>query len=516
MILILAATLLAQPSDLIATDAGLYFRQRTGIETESWFLLRTSGVVEPQDPNIVSVSDSGTTIARSFHHQRRCYSGGSTCTMSAGCSTGASLQTPTGTRVLPWRETEIRLDASGKYAWILQTAECSGIGSTPQPTSLNGIYETSTMNRIAAGPVPHPSIPMPLSDFLLKPRIGRRIFSNRGELLYGQYWLGPQGFRRIPLVDPAREAAMDAEGCQIVYISGLTNTLRWFDCGPNSDEDLRIVGEQPALSADGRFLIYLDPTRHLAVYDRGTRTSVNRLLDEPVLSFTEFQGEVFAALSGGSLVRLALADGQVTTLLPLTPVLKGVSTGWTSLPCPRVCYGPVDPEFAAGPGTALLVWGEGFDLSNDWKIQFNGASEAVPLRVTGPSEAIAHVPADALSGDAFVFRNRWEGLRLRLRFRTVAASVSCLYTLHGDLSRRVTDADPAEPGEHVRVVLSGLPEPADAPPLREPEAAEILGLQNDEGQQLQYLDLRILRPFTNPGLFNSNIFALGCSAPPVR
>jgi len=526
---VFASTLPGAYSDLIATSAGdaVYFQVQTGLVTNRSFAVRNADsgrVVEPAGGSLADVSVSGSVVASSSVGTRYCGFGGSTCFVAPSCAAHLEIQGP-GIQVSTFqRPTFVRLDRSGALAWIDQDEPCRGIGQLPAPPALNGLYETATLRQIAPAN----------GAKLANQRFGRRVLDNRGRALVfvGNQlsWLDASGVRAIRHVAGAFEAVIDSSGANLVYVEAPFGKLHWIAV---DDEDLGLTGSAPALSDDGRTLVFLASDGSLQVYDRLART-VRRVSADIFVAFTLGGNAVFGVTHGNRLVRIDLASGAQATWLEPLPEIQSADApplGVAAL-CPFICYGTPDLGLAVGRGMLLVLRGRFLDQPG-WRARAAGVD--FPLHILSDTAAWVQIPRDlARTGDtqAFEVYHPAHPIVFSQAVQLQERVVTCFGTLHQDFSRIVTVEDPATAGEIVHVFLTGLqgvesipddiPNPLDhlvriavPPKLADPEAVDILFFGVAPGLiALQQLDIRIRRAPAPEPLW-SDVNSFGCLPPPV-
>jgi hypothetical protein len=343
-------------------------------------------------------------------------------------------------------------------------------------------------------------------------------------------WLDATGARPIRHVAGAFEAVADAGGGNIVYVESQVGKLHWI---ATEDEDLGVTGSQPALSDDGRALVFLSPAGWLQVYDRATRT-VRRLGAETYSTVALGGSALFAVTSNNRLVRFDLATGASSTLLePFPEIQSGAApTLPLSFACPFPCYGPQDLGFVFGRGMVFVLTGRFLDKKG-WRARSAGVD--IPLHALSDRTAWLQIPTDlARTGNTQAFEI-YDPTH-PVKFSTVAQIqdrvVVCLGTLHQDFSRVVSTKDRAAPGEIVHVFLTGLSgvervtnemvnptdhpiAVTDPPEFTDSGAADTLFFGLAPGEiGIQQLDIRLRRAFTYEfSLFWGNSF--GCAPPPT-
>lgn len=161
--------------------------------TDSWFRLTRKpdgGVnVVPAREFLVDVNDAGSVEAASrFAQGKQCGSSGSTCFLAPSCSGGFVVAAPNALGFSGGyaRYTFVRLDGTGKLAWIEQDFACSSfIGNPPTPPLQAGLHNAETMVPLAAA-----GVTVPAGSVLANRAVGRRmVVESRGALLRNAGWL---------------------------------------------------------------------------------------------------------------------------------------------------------------------------------------------------------------------------------------------------------------------------------------------------------------------------------------
>jgi len=194
------------------------------------------------------------------------------------------------------------------------------------------------------------------------------------------------------------------------------------------------------------------------------------------------------------------------------------------------CYGPIEPTQLAAPGTRLQITSRTTPLTATagWRMKVNDR-ESPSLEDWAPFQ----VPYETGFATAIFTHPSLPGFELRLKLDIKdRAYLRCFSTVHGDLLREVSGADPALVGERIRVFMSGIegeqpvaygqPNPealirvVNGPTLSDPGAATVLDFRLTPGLVgVQQMDLRILRPFVDDA-YDLFEFGLGCPVPPIR
>ena len=516
----------AGPYDLIALPDGktVYFRAKTGAVLSSSNVLRQlpegGYEVQPARADLADLNNAADVEATArFARDKQCGFAGSTCFLAPSCDGRFSLYSKAGVvqpelSLTQW-STFVRLDRSGKLAWIEQSPGCGATSSR----KLWGLHDATTLKPLHAASA---------ADYTLaNHRVGRRVITEaRGALTHkagALYWWSASGAKQVQHQLPIQEAVTDEVGCIIVYVDR-SQMLHRLDCNNASvDENLNIQGEAPALSDDGRYIAYKNAVGSLAVYDHVSRASVTDLINGDVQAFTIGGNRfLFASSSAVGLLRMDLWSGEVAELMPLLPSIEMVSAtqAGLSISCAFICYGPIEPVWYASPGMLVQIKSRVKDLAA-WRMTMAGqTSEAMQI----PYSIAARQRASLTHPD-------YAGLKLTLDF-WIQPAFACLATLHDDLQRPVMASDPAFAGESIRIYMTGLsgtqqpafgqPNPdsgigiVNPPALADPGASETLFFGLSPGLiGIQQLDLRVTRPFTTPTLFVSNPAAFGCSSPAV-
>jgi uncharacterized protein (TIGR03437 family) len=538
-----APALLGQYANLIATSDGgsVYLQAHTGPVTNSWYVARADIAgpsVTPIDGPLADVDGASDILATSQTQWRYCGFAGSSCWLAAGCYGSFQLEGPgfnhdNSANGAQYRDTFIRLSRSGRYAWIDQTGCGYPVGPVPITPSLNGLYESDSLDLVSAKQ----------KGQLANQRFGRRAITDLGQALTiagaQLEWLDATGIHLIRNVFGAYEAVTDAQGNNVAYIDGPSGELHWVT-GPDwmgaQDFDLGVTGSAPALTDDGSGLLFLAADDSLRLYVRATAEF--RILGPGSYSaFTTAGGVVFAVTQGGSLVRIDLASGDESVWLDPFVQIDGVEApdvvpNW----CTYVCYGVTEYPKIVSPGMVVVLDGSALGTTG-WSVRAAGLE--TPLLPLSDAGAWLQVPssADASTKALEIFK---PGLAISYQFQVQVRSpaVVCLATAHQDFSRIVTEDDPAIPGEAVHVFLTGLQgteavangvaNPTDhlimvanPPPLYDPGALQVLFFGLAPGLiGLQQLDLLIVGTpagnlFTPSGISSAFIPTYNCAAPAV-
>ncbi|MFB3827162.1 MAG: hypothetical protein ACE15B_10350 [Bryobacteraceae bacterium] len=488
-------------SDLVAAADGsaVWFRVKTGFGDARWYSAKAAKFyLETQELNksLADVNASGTTLAAASYGERYCGFAGSTCWVAASCSAAMSI----GDEVSrSGRPTFLRLDRSGRLAWIDQQGECRGLGMQ-LPAPLNGLYEAPSLRQIApAG-----------GARLANTRYGRRLITDRGQALtfagIQLQLLDAAGAHPVRHVAGAYEAVIDAQGKNIVYVEDRFGALHWI---ADTDEPLGLEGSAPALSDDGGTLLYLDAKGALQAYDRASRT-VRRIGPDAYQEFTLAGSTVFAVTAANRLVRINLPAGEQFTWLEPFPEIDSVTAppAGVSASCPLICYGMPDRWLVLGRSQLVVLAGRYLDAPG-WRAR--SAEVDMPIQPISDRAAWFQAPVDLpRTGDwqPVEIYNPGHPLRFRMTVQVQDRAAVCLGTLHQDFSRVVAAEDPASSGEIVHVFLTGLPgeAPAFAPqvePLYFGPAPGLIGMQQ--------LDIRVLGPLETPLFRDLNSY--GCDLP---
>jgi uncharacterized protein (TIGR03437 family) len=506
----------ASYSHLVATTDGrtVHYRTSTGL-----LIPGDTASTAPDD-----VSADGLIQASSFYGERYCGFAGSTCWTAPPCSASFAISSR-GVKVEgSGRKSFIRLDRSGRLAWIDQTTPCPSMSFT-NPPQMNGLYEVPSLTRIAPAN----------GAKLANERTGRRLITDSGRALVfvgpQMHWLDANGVRQIRHVYGSAEAVTDARGDNVVYVDAMpTGWLHWIEQG--DDQPLDLEGSAPALTDDGRTLVFLSPHNELRIYDRSTRTT-RPLTDNAYLEFTIGGNAVFGVTSRNRLIRIDLQSGEVSTVAEPFPEITSVAAPamGVSLSCPLICYGTPAPWYVLGRSMLVVVEGRWLDLPL-WRVRTAGIE--MPLIAMSDTAAWFRIPLDVpRTGNTQTVEFYNPGHPVTMTFTTQIQDrvVACFATLHQDFSRVVSDEDPAAPNEVVHIFLTGLhggdpaldgmPAPldrlvyvSDAPPFADPGAGEALFFGLAPGMiGIQQLDWRVLRASEQP-LFK-DVSAHACKAPPV-
>lgn len=530
----------AAPAKLVATAAGdaLYFELQAGVLRTAWYRLdvATGQVTRATSsgPTQLEVSADGLTFSTSSNWRKLCYWPGSSCitTVAPNCRASTTLGGPaSGDWRYDGRDSLVRLSADGTLAWMEPASHGCGVYTIIPPPALYGLFDTRSKTVIAGG-----------EGYTLANRTpGRRMFTSDGRVLVRSMLSGglvlldaqqratPAGMS-IPAT--AEDPVMDDSGCVIAYRSQASFFIA--DCGANpASKPLYFEGSLAAMTPDGRFLVFRNVRNDLSVYDRTTGVAVSNLLDSPVESLTLGGGYVFAAVADGRILRMALDNGAVETLLPAIPEIEDVQ-----LERPRIesvyqtpaFYGAPEPAFRARPGTVVLVRFRNPEAAAGWRARFEPNGERANLtRWPGsPDRHWFQVPYGPFQGAVLSHPDR-PAIEILLSvvpdswpYSSNASFVRCLGVF------------PLSGGRQWRAILTGLPVSSDPPPAwmvpyvenarLEPDTPFALA---DEGAGrvdhfgplagsvgLQAFDFTLLRPFTGESLFAGDKPPVGCVVPP--
>jgi uncharacterized protein (TIGR03437 family) len=498
--------------NLVASSDGtiLYFTPRAGLYTGEWTGSPLSSIQlrgEPMD----DIDAHGAVTAITSYGERFCGFAGSSCFLRSPCSASVSVKGP-GIDInrLAYR-TFVRLNRAGNLAWLEQRTSCpiGLLGGVALPIPLDGLYQLPSLTQVA------PSNGASLANR----RAGRRLITDRGAALTFAgpqlQWIDSTGAHQIRHVFGASEAVTDAAGDNVVYADTAGGGLHWIASG--ADEELKLTGSAPALSDDGKTLVFLSVENRLQVYDRGSR-AVRSLGDGTYTEFTLGGPYVFAVMTGNLLVRIELASGATTTLGEPFPEIDSAFAPKipVTFTCPLVCYGTPESAWYVSPGMLFVLQGRWLDTAG-WRLQAGSLDE--PLRVISSTEAYVLIPqATAVSQDFQTAELVQPGTPVRIPFRfTVQAQVAaCLGTLSGDFTSIVSNESPAAAGDVVHVFLTGMqgtesvpdnvPNPVDhlvplspMPVLTDPGAFQPLFAGLAPGLiSMQQVDLRVVRKSDQP------------------
>lgn len=519
-------------SNLIATSDGnaVYFQVQTGPVTYSWYAARTGAggpsVAAVNEP-LADVDGSGVVLASAATASRFCNFAGSTCWLADYCHARFQLEGP-GFKYSNANDTFTRVSRSGEFAWISQSS-CIAMG--PQPVTLRGLYESSSLKLVAAQGTANAA----------NLRFGRLTVTDRGQALTlsgAQLgWLDATGAHLIRNVNGAFEAVTDPSGKNVVYVEAPYGKLHWVsgtDWLAAQDLDLNLFGSAPALTDDGSNLVFLAADGSLEIYQRAGAT-LRSLGADKYQTFTIGGNAVFATAVDGRLVRIDLASGETTVWL--APFMEIRSVGAPDIIpnwCTYICYGQT--EYGKIVSAGMVVTLEGKSLGGTgWRVRIAGVE--TPLVPLSDGSAWFQVP-DGLTGENTLQIYHADfpiSYSIKMQMRTLA--MACLGTLHQDFSRLVSPQDPASPGEVVHIFLTGLkgvepvangvPNPTDhlvgianPPPLYDPGALEQVFFGLAPGLVgMQQLDVRVQRQatglFTPPWLSEAFTPTWNCVAPAV-
>lgn len=538
---IVAPSLFGAYDNLIATSDGesVYFRVQGGPVTYNWYVARAGmggpGVTPVSGP-LADVDGAGAVLARAETEFRFCGFAGSSCWLAAACRGSFQLDGPgfhhDSADGWPYRDTFMRVSRSGKFAWIDQSG-CGGQIPPPPSPLLSGLYEPASLQLVSAR----------RGGKLANQRLGRRAITDRGQALTianaQLEWLDATGVHLIRNVYGAYEAVTDAQGDNVAYIDGPSGELHWVT-GPDwlgaRDLDLGVTGSAPALTDDGRDLLFLAADGSLRLYVRATG-ELRALGPEKYAGFTTAGDAVFAVTVDGHLVRFSLLSGDRSVWLePFVEIgqvdAPDVVPNW----CTYICYGATEYPKIVSPGMVVILEGSGLGTA-DWRARAGGVE--TPLWPLSDTTAWLQIPnsADAAAAAVEIFK---PGFAISYGFQVQVRSpaVVCLATAHQDFSRMVTKDDPAIPGEAVHIFLTGLQgteivangvaNPTDhlvmvanPPPLNDPGALQVLFFGLAPGWiGIQQLDVRIARTptgnlFAPLGISSSFVPEYACPAPAV-
>jgi hypothetical protein len=520
--------------DLVALPDGqtVYFRIRRGIETDAWYKARhvpgaTWAELTPATPNLVDVNNSGTIAATSFFGERRCGFAGSTCFVQPGCRVSAGVEElESGNRrsATNSRETMIRLDRTGYLAWIEQARRCFGIG-VPLQQEMRGLYDVRTMTPVS-----------PVGYSLANTNLGRRSITGLNKALVrysesGLGWWSTNGvLEQIGNRYQPAEAVTDEQGCHIGYSTASDQRqviwIDWCETHSKTEDLLGFSATSLAMSDNGRYLAGIETAgSRLIVYDHVRRSWSNALIAEPVSRIVIGGRALFAVTSqNNSLVRMDLDTGVTSEMLPPLPEITDARTDkMFSLACPLVCYGPVDSAILASPGMAIFVTGRNLHHPG-WLVDQRGVIQTLNSSTAdGTSAWFLYQPIDNQSGSSNtirIFHPALPNFAIQLPLTTSSETFACLGATHeSQPDRWITNEDPANVGEIIKVWITGLGEYATPPPLADPDAAAVVSFDPTPNQPgVQLLSLRVQRPFM--AAIGDFLFAdyrgYQCTPPPVR
>ena len=438
---------MAQYHDLIATEDGstVYFQAATGINTSGWFQAQQLAGA-PVTSSLADINADGSTKASSFNSARHCGFAGSTCFLQPDCRAGFSVAGVGG----DWsnsNRTFIRLDHTGNFAWIAQTSGCPSLSERELAPTLNGIYDLRTRQLLA-----------PIGDTqLANQRIGRRAITDTGRALvltgFQLNWLGATGLQRIRHTDRAFEAVTDRTGANVVYNEKDGGTLHWI--ANNQDDTLPFKGSAPALTPDGKKLVFLDLQETPQAYTRQTG-AVQAMSEGPAASFTVGGNFVFAVSKQGQIIRGDLTEGSQTLWLGPSPEIYSLYANSSTdlVSCIIVCYGTPEPGYFLSSSMFVLVKGRFLNRTG-----MTATLKGVDTPVYPLSETSAWFQVPSLDPSFTTRLVQISDSKALVPFMTAVAmssNVVCLATVHQDFSRTVTKADPASLGEVVHVYATGI------------------------------------------------------------
>lgn len=280
------------------------------------------------------------------------------------------------------RQTTVRLDRTGRLAWISQTGLCSGLGVTLS-SPLNGLHDTATLNRIA------PSAP----EAIPAARMGRRVITSheRTLVLRGSrlLWLDRLVATPLPQRKDAVEAVPDASGENVVYVEAGNGELHWITGG--LDFALGLRGSAPALRDDGNILWYLNEEGALIRYDG--RTNIAQLLAPgPYRQFVPGGPALFAISADDRVLRIDATTGEEVEWLARFVEISGHDGEQVtlSITCPIACY-PEMPPGGIRLYPAARVKLRGSFPGAGWRIVVAGTD--TELELLSETEALFEAPS---------------------------------------------------------------------------------------------------------------------------
>jgi len=510
----------------------VYVRIEAGLGASKWYIAGPEGV-RPVNESIEDAANS--FVASSSYSERSCGTAGSTCFLQPLCRAATRIQGIGRDWSVNGLSAMVRLDPSGRIAWISTLAICPLGVTTPAPSRVDGLYEPASLRQIA---------PANRAELASK-RSGRRTITITGRVLTVSgarlQWLDQMGAHPIRHTHGVFEAVTDFGGSNIAYVESAVGELHWIS---STDEALGFRGSAPALTSDGRALVSLSPEGRLQIYERsgGTlRVASEDRYKEFVLARENPPGSLtaFAVTTGDRLVRLDLETGDSTTLMEPYPEIQSMEAPQFPffVACPLFCYYESRPNFWTwGRGMVVVLRGRHLDQPG-WRAK--GATFDVPLNPIWDEAAWLQAPSNlpvVFSVRDVEIYHPGHPVTTKLGIATVDTALVCLQTVHEDYARPVTMEDPAVLGETVHVTITGLRgvEPvadgeanpmdrpidvANPPSLSDPGFAEVVAFRLMPGTVgLQQLDLRIVRrPFpSSTGLFaQSGVNTAGCTQPAV-
>ena len=501
--------------NLVASSDGtlLYFTPRAGLFTGEWTGSPLSSI-QLRGERVDDIDAHGAVTAVTSYAERFCGFAGSSCFLQPPCSASLSIKGP-GIDInrLAYR-TFVRLNRAGTLAWIEQRSSCPGLG-VALPIPLDGLYEMPSLKQVAASN----------GASLANRRVGRRLITDKGAALTFAgpqlTWIDAAGARPVRHVYGASEAVTDASGDNIVYVDTAGGGLHWIASG--NDEPLNLTGSAPALSDDGKTLVFVSQEGRIQVYDRASR-NVRQLGTERYTEFTLGGPYVFAVTTSNRMVRMELASGSSTTLGEPFPEIEAAfaPTIPVAFTCPLVCYGTPESAWYVSPGMLFVLQGHGLDTPG-WRLQAGSIDE--PLRPVSSTEAYVLIPQTTAAGSQFqtaMLTRQGAPVKVPFRFVVQEQVAACLGTVSGDFTRVISAEHPAAVGDVVHVFLTGLrgtesvpdnrPNPIDhlvplspAPTLLDPGAYQILFAGLAPGLvSMQQIDLKVLRRSERPLIESPN------------
>ncbi len=535
---LLPVSLFGAFKDLIpaADGSSVLFEARTGFTSTGSYRLRMDqghASVNAVSRPLADANVDGSTIATSFYGQRRCGFAGSTCFLAAACRADFNVTGPGIQVSASGRRTLIRLNRAGKRAWIEQSDSCADF-MVRNPPQFQGLYELPGLTPVVAAG----------GAKLANARLGRRLITDSDQALtfaapanIQLQLLGATGAHPIRHQYGAAEAVIDSGGNNVVYLDAAPfGRLHWIDLVRQTEDDLGgapVVGTAPAISDDGRVLVFLDRSNHLQLYRRDTRmfSPLGRdAVNEFVLAGNgQF---VFAANADGRLLRFEVANGMEETWLEPLPELEDASA-LSDVPgdCPLICYTPQSKELLTSATSVVLLRGNHLDQPG-WHLRIG--DREVSLQPIGSNSAWFQAPADLAAADTQTLILSKPGYPLQFATTMEVADrlVTCLGSLHEAFDGTVSSDHPAHAGEAVHVFLTGLqgtepiavglPNPTDhlipiaSPPALNPSgglvpvffglAPGLIGIQQ--------LDIRVQQSVRQTvDLFGDSVRQLQCQAP---
>ena len=278
--------------------------------------------------------------------------------------------------------TFVRLNRNGDLAWIDQPAFCEDTAFLPPP-ALNGLYSIASQQLIA------PSARAKLAN----QRLGRRAITDDGRALVFLNseiaWLGASGLQPTVQTGGTFEAVSDASGDNVVYNETDGGALHWLSGG--QDENLGFDGRAPALTDDGKLLVFLDGANLLRAYDRQS-TITRQFSTDAMGAFTLGGNFAFAVNSAGQIVRFDLLTGMSILWLSPSPQIDSLDALLGAQLCAFTCYGPQEPGYKLSLGTTVTLTGKSLNRSGLVAI-IGGVS--VPIVPASDTTASFQVPMSA-------------------------------------------------------------------------------------------------------------------------